>query len=391
MAKKSAAKPLVFAVVLAAVAVGGFYFYQNRAADPVPAFPAAATPGETPPAQPAAVTGDDYAVIRYAGGQIPLSEVQKDINTMLPGMEASFDTMPPVMQENLAKNIVSRRILIGEAQAAGIQNDPEVQSRLKLVEQQILLDAYIRRQARASLSDDKLRALYEERVRESSGKEEIRARHILVETREQADDVVRKLKGGADFAQLAQERSKDQGSGASGGDLGYFTREQMVKEFADAAFNLQPGQVSDPVKTEFGWHVIKIEDRRPMAAPDFETMKPQLQSELEATVLTDYMNSVIDRAQIQVLDKTGAVRMDVKGNPSATTPPATAPAGEGADVVPPTEGAVPDAATPAEGAQPGAAQPNAAQPNAAQPDAAAPAGDGGAQPGEQTQPAPAAQ
>lgn len=371
MAKNNAMKPVVFAVVLVAVAAGGFFLYQRSASDVTPTSPTPAVTGDVtaPAADTAATTtpqGDDYAVIRYAGGQIPLSDVQKDINTMLPGMEASFETMPPVMQENLAKNIVSRRILISEARSAGIENDPEVQNRLKLVEQQILLDAYIRKQARASLSEDKLRELYNQRIQETAGREEVRARHILVETKEQADEVVKKLKAGADFAKLAQERSKDQGTGASGGDLGYFTREQMVKEFADAAFAMQRGQVSEPVKTEFGWHVIKLEDRRQMAAPDFESMKPQLQSEMEATVLTDYMNGVIDRAQIQILDKSGNVRMDVKGNPAASMnrPAQTETA--------PAQPAQPETVAPTEGSA-APAESGAATAPAVQPDAAAPA------------------
>ena len=105
----------------------------------------------------------------------------------------------------------------------------------------------------------------------------MRARHILVETEDEAKAILDQLKGGADFATLAKEKSKDPGA-AEGGDLGYFTKDQMVPEFAEVAFKMYPGQLSDPVKTQFGWHVIKLEDKRTKQPPEFDKVKDQIEA-----------------------------------------------------------------------------------------------------------------
>ena len=122
-----------------------------------------------------------------------------------------------------------------------------------------------------------MRQVYDEAVKSMGGQEEVRARHILVETEDEAKAIVEQLKGGADFATLAKEKSKDPGA-ADGGDLGYFGKEQMVPEFAEVAFKMYPGQISNPVKTQFGWHIIKLEDKRTKPVPEFEKVKDQIEA-----------------------------------------------------------------------------------------------------------------
>ena len=128
------------------------------------------------------------------------------------------------------------------------------------------------REAKAALSDEALHQTYDDAVRSMGGQEEVRARHILVDSEDEAKSVLDQLKAGGDFATLAKDKSKDPG-GAAGGDLGYFTKEQMVPEFAEVAFKMYPGQVSNPVKTQFGWHIIKLEDKRTRNPPEFEKVK----------------------------------------------------------------------------------------------------------------------
>src|SRR5690349_23456006 len=110
---------------------------------------------------------------------------------------------------------------------------------------------------------------YQDAVKSMAGQEEVHARHILVESEDEAKTILTELKGGADFATLAKEKSKDPGA-AQGGDLGYFSKEQMVPEFADVAFKMYAGQLSNPVKTQFGWHIIKVEDKRVRQPPEFD-------------------------------------------------------------------------------------------------------------------------
>jgi peptidyl-prolyl cis-trans isomerase C len=134
------------------------------------------------------------------------------------------------------------------------------------------------------------------------GQDEVRARHILVENEDEAKAIVDQLRGGADFATLAKEKSKDPGA-ADGGDLGYFTKEQMVPQFSEVAFRMYPGQLSNPVKTQFGWHVIKLEDKRTRQPPEFDQVKDQIEGYLARKAQTEYIAKLRQSAKIERLDK----------------------------------------------------------------------------------------
>src|SRR5213078_3574381 len=125
-------------------------------------------------------------------------------------------------------------------------------------------------------TEEEMRKVYDEAMKQASSEEEVRARHILVETEDEAKAVVEQLKGGADFATVAKEKSKDPGSAQNGGDLDFMGKSELVPEFAEVAFKMYPGQVSNPVKTQFGWHIIKLEDKRTKQPPDFAKVKEQI-------------------------------------------------------------------------------------------------------------------
>src|SRR5947208_11692746 len=135
-----------------------------------------------------------------------------------------------------------------------------------------------------------------------AGQEGVLARHILVADENEAKSLLEQLKSGADFAALAKEKSKDPGA-AEGGDLGYFTKDQMVPEFADVAFKMYPGQLSNPVKTQFGWHVIKVEDRRTKQPPEFDKVKDQIEAYLARKAQTDFITKLRQSAKVERLDK----------------------------------------------------------------------------------------
>ena len=128
------------------------------------------------------------------------------------------------------------------------------------------------------------------------------ARHILVESEDEAKQVIEELKKGGDFAELAKKKSKDPGA-SDGGDLGYFTKEQMVPEFSNVAFTLEAGKISDPVKSQFGWHVIKVEDKRKKKAPDFETVKPQIETYVTRKAQADLVSKLRETAKIERTDQ----------------------------------------------------------------------------------------
>ena len=146
-----------------------------------------------------------------------------------------------------------------------------------------------------------MQKIYDDAVKSMGGQEEVHARHILVETEDEAKAILEQLKGGADFATLAKEKSKDPGA-AEGGDLGYFTKDQMVPEFAEVAFKMYPGQLSNPVKTQFGWHIIKVEDKRTKQPPEFEKVKEQIEAYLARKAQSDFVAKLRQTAKVERLD-----------------------------------------------------------------------------------------
>ena len=145
-------------------------------------------------------------------------------------------------------------------------------------------------------------AAYAEAAKQMGEEQEVRARHILVETEDQAKAILADLKKGGDFAAIAKEKSKDTGAAAQGGDLGYFTKDQMVPEFAEVAFKLDKGKLSDPVKSQFGWHIILVEDKRQKPVPEFDKVKDQIESYVQRKAQADLVTKLRAEAKIEKMD-----------------------------------------------------------------------------------------
>ncbi len=182
--------------------------------------------------------------------------------------------------------------------------------------------------------------VYEEKISQIKPEQEVRARHILVETEDEAKAILERLKKGEDFATLAKEKSKD--SNAEGGDLGFFTRGQMLKPFEDAAFALDVGKISDPVQTQFGWHVIKVEEKRDQALPDFDQVKEAIIAQLVQQKAQQVVTELRDAAKIEIVDPELKKSME-PGAPSGM------PAPPGAGAPPAGAGSPPPAGTPPAG------------------------------------------
>lgn len=177
--------------------------------------------------------------------------------------------------ETLVGYMVERILAAEMAKKQGLLSDPEVVRRKAFLERKALQDVFVGKKLQSMVGEDQVAAYYKENIVGGPKPKEVRARHILVDSQEVAEAIVISLKNGADFAQLAKEKSKGP-SGASGGDLGYFGRDAMVKPFADAAFKLKKGKISAPVKTQFGWHVIKVEDVRTKPVPPLAQVEGQI-------------------------------------------------------------------------------------------------------------------
>jgi peptidyl-prolyl cis-trans isomerase C len=174
----------------------------------------------------------------------------------------------------------------------------EFAHKLTFAKNKLLMDTLLQSVAKEAVTDAALHKLYDDAAKQIGDEQEVRARHILVESEADAKALLAELKKGKDFAALAKQKSKDPGA-ADGGDLGYFTKDQMVPEFAEIAFKLDKGQTSDPVKTQFGWHIIKVEDKRKREVPGFDQVKPQLESYLKRKAQADYLTKLHEGAKIE--------------------------------------------------------------------------------------------
>lgn len=205
------------------------------------------------------------------GDNIYLADI-KNVAEQIPQLaELPFDMIyPQLLQKYITKEIVYR-----SAQDSDIQNDPHVQIALKEARDTILSKAYLEKRISELATPEKLKELYQAEVKNMERQDEVHARHILVRTEKEARDVLVQLEAGADFKMLADTKSLDAENG-NGGDLGYFQKNMMIPEFGEAVFALKKGQLSKPIKTPFGWHIVLVEDRRLAAPPAFEDVQEQL-------------------------------------------------------------------------------------------------------------------
>jgi peptidyl-prolyl cis-trans isomerase C len=211
---------------------------------------------------------------------------------------------PEAKRDHLISYLADIVMVTQAADKKNVADNPDFKRRLAFLRNKLLMGFELQDEAKAAVSDEAMRQTYEDAVQSMRGQEEVHARHILVESEDEAKAVLDQLKAGGDFAALAKEKSKDPG-GADGGDLGYFTKDQMVPEFAEVAFKMYPGQLSNPVKTQFGWHIIKVEDKRTKQAPEFDKVKDQIETFLTRKAQTEFISKLRKSAKIERLDKAG--------------------------------------------------------------------------------------
>ena len=201
----------------------------------------------------------------------------------------------------LLRYIIDTRLMAAAAEKAGLTKSEAFKKRLAYNRSRALRDVYFDQKVRGGVTDKELRVIYDREIGKVKPIPEIRARHILLKTQDEAKAVIAELKKGADFAQLAKKKSTGP-SGATGGDLGYFGKGRMVKSFEDVAFALKPGEISAPVKSRFGWHVIKVEDKRMKPVPSFESIKDRLKSPLVQQKARTIIQDLRKASKIEVLD-----------------------------------------------------------------------------------------
>jgi peptidyl-prolyl cis-trans isomerase C len=256
---------------------------------------------------PAPKADADPVVAKVNGEAIRRSDVL-ETQKMLPQQYRSLplEQIYPLLLDEM----IDSRLATAEARRLKFQNDPQVKRLVARAEDQIMRDAYFDREVKKVLTDQELRKRYDEIVAAMPKQEEIRARHIVVKTKEEAEAIIKQLQAGDDFAAIAKEKSTD-GSKDEGGDLGYFTKDAVVPTFWAAADALKPGETSKtPVETEYGWHVIQVEDRRPAQPPPFESVRDQLYTQLSRQIIADQLAKLRGKAKIERFNLDGTPKKE---------------------------------------------------------------------------------
>jgi peptidyl-prolyl cis-trans isomerase C len=212
---------------------------------------------------------------------------------------------PATKKDNVLSFLIDMKIVAKAAEDKKIADRDDFKTRLAFTRNRLLMDNLLAVEGKAATTDEAMKKVYDDASKQITGEQEVHARHILVETEDEAKQVADELKKGADFAELAKKKSKDPGA-ADGGDLGFFTKDQMVPEFSTVAFALEPGKISDPVKSQFGWHIIKVEEKRARKAPDFEQVRAQIETYVTRKAQADYVSKLRETAKVERMDQAAA-------------------------------------------------------------------------------------
>ncbi len=268
-------------------------------------------------AQGAAAPPADPIVAKVDGQPIHLSDL-KEATQALP---ANLRGMPPqTLYPMLLDQMIDGRLLVAEARKSGLDKDPAVQHQVAAAADRALQTAVLNKEVGPSVTEEAVRARYDQEIAGKPGEEEVHAKHILVGSEAEAKKIIAQLKGGADFGALAKQYSKDPSGAQQGGDLGFFKKDEMVPEFAAAAFALQPGQVSpEPVHTQFGWHVILLVERRRAEPPSFD----QARDELRQKMIQEGVQKAVAKARAGAsIEKFNLDGSQVRPTDTAEPPPA---------------------------------------------------------------------
>ena len=238
----------------------------------------------------------DPVVAKVNGIEIKESDLkaaEEDIGAQPPPMD------PAAKQEYLTTYVADMILVSRAAEAKKLGDTPEFKKKMALARTKLLMEALLQNEAKAALTDEAMKKVYADATKDMGNEQEVSARHILVETEDEAKAIAADLKKGGDFVAIAKEKSKDPGSKDTGGDLGFFSKEQMVPEFAEAAFKLDKGQTSEPVKSQFGWHIIRLDDKRAKQPPTFDQVKDQIETFVQRKAQADLIQKLRGNAKIE--------------------------------------------------------------------------------------------
>ncbi len=243
-------------------------------------------------------------VASYIDGNVTSEQVMTQFKPMLDmqpeNKDKKFSDLDKNLQELLVKSFINQKLLEKEAVTLNIRGSEEFKTKAKAAEDMIVQQELIERQTKTALTDKKIDEEYEMMAKNLKGQKEIKASHILVEEEAKAKEIKKKINKGSKFETLAKEFSKDEGSKVNGGELGYVLKGQLVPEFENKAFSMKKGEVSDPVKTQFGWHIIKVLDIRDVKIPTKEQALNNIKAKITNDVVKAYLTDLADKAKIEM-------------------------------------------------------------------------------------------
>ena len=243
-------------------------------------------------------------VATYSEGEVTSEQVMEQFKPMLDmqpeNKDKKFSELDKNVQEMLVKGFINQRLFEKEAEKLGIRSSEDFKKKVKAAESQLLQQELIERQLKTAVTDKLIDDEYNKLAKELKGQKEVKVAHILVDTEEKAKEIKKKLNKGSKFEDLVKEFSKDEGSKATGGELGYVMKGQLVPEFESKAFSMKQDEISDPVKTQFGWHIIKALDSRDVKIPPKEQALNGIKGKLSRDAIEKYINELSDKAKIEL-------------------------------------------------------------------------------------------
>ncbi len=273
-----------------------------------------------------ACSGSDGKVVAtYKGGKVTESEVMNHFKKILESQEElkdkKFSDLDPRVQDEMIRKYILGKMMDKEAKDEKIEDTESFKEKMKNAREQIVVQELVEKYVKKYVTDSEVENTYNQLVKSWVGKSEMQASHILVATKELADELEAKLVAGADFASLAKEYSMDSGSKEKGGSLGRFVQGQFVPEFETQIAKMKKGEISEPIKTQFGWHIIRLEDKKPFTIPSKDDARQMVINKLNNDAANKLISDLMSKAEVKISaeSKTEDKKIDSEKAPEAAS------------------------------------------------------------------------
>ncbi|MCC8483680.1 MAG: peptidylprolyl isomerase [Rickettsia endosymbiont of Labidopullus appendiculatus] len=252
-----------------------------------------------------AFANEDKVVATYKGGEVKESQIMQQFQSSLDNQPSAkgkkFSDLNANIQEMLVRGYIDTKLLEQEAKNSNIESSKEFQAKLNIAKNQMIQQELMERYVKSHVDEKMINAEYDKLVASLKGKEEVKVSHILLATEKEAVNIKNRLNKGEKFAKLAKDLSKDEGSKENGGEIGYITSGQLVPEFENKALSMKVNEISSPVKTQFGWHIIMVLDKRSAQIPSKEEATANITNRLSRDAILKYVADLENKADVKIM------------------------------------------------------------------------------------------